>query len=348
MTRLSLVVFLVSALLPAWAVTEDSVESVPHAVKVARTTAIPGCTMYVDAASKGGDGTAGKPYKTIAAAVEAAQPGAVICVAEGSYAEQIAPGEKYFTLAGGFQRGSDFKVARLGAVRLQGAGQGRHHSCASRTPAPRAISSRHRRLRDHGLLAGHLARLLRVAALRHHQQLHPRQRLRRPLACRRRRRAEQRVGHHQGQRVREELVRPRRSRLPQRLHEREQGLHREQPASTAIQGPSPTVRTAARSTCSANTLSITGNEFTNNSVTQWGGGLYVGAYTARQSTDDGDARLEHLSRQPRRRCRRRHSSATTARHASASHEIYDSNCGGNILLDGGAAARARRAPRSTM
>ncbi|CAN0481871.1 unnamed protein product, partial [Phaeothamnion confervicola] len=26
-----------------------------------------------------------------------------------------------------------------------------------------------------------------------------------------------------------------------------------------------------------NTLEITGNEFTNNSVTQWGGGLYVGA-----------------------------------------------------------------------
>src|SRR6185312_6661574 len=28
-----------------------------------------------------------------------------------------------------------------------------------------------------------------------------------------------------------------------------------------------------------NTLNITGNEITNNSVSQWGGGLYVGAYT---------------------------------------------------------------------
>ena len=36
--------------------------------------------------------------------------GAVICVAEGVYAEQIKPGEKHFTLAGGFQRGKDFKV----------------------------------------------------------------------------------------------------------------------------------------------------------------------------------------------------------------------------------------------
>src|SRR6185312_3613770 len=43
-------------------------------------------------------------------AVNAAQPGAVICVAEGTYAEQIAPGEKYFALAGGFQSGSSFKV----------------------------------------------------------------------------------------------------------------------------------------------------------------------------------------------------------------------------------------------
>jgi Protein of unknown function (DUF1565) len=85
--------------------------SAPRAVTVARTTTIPRCTSFVDAAAPArGDGTAQKPHKTIAAAVAAAGNGAVICVAEGSYPEQLKPGEKAFTLAGGFQRGKDFAV----------------------------------------------------------------------------------------------------------------------------------------------------------------------------------------------------------------------------------------------
>src|SRR5689334_19623740 len=83
---------------------------IPSAVSVARTTAIPACTMYVDAAAKGGDGTAQSPHTTIAQALEAAEAGAIICVAEGAYAEQLKPAEKYITLAGGFQSGSGFKV----------------------------------------------------------------------------------------------------------------------------------------------------------------------------------------------------------------------------------------------
>jgi hypothetical protein len=34
----------------------------------------------------------------------------VICVAEGTYAEEVVPGTKYFTLAGGFQSGQSFRV----------------------------------------------------------------------------------------------------------------------------------------------------------------------------------------------------------------------------------------------
>ncbi len=48
--------------------------------------------------------------KTITAAVDTADSGAVICVAAGKYAEEIKPGQKSFTLAGGFQSGSGFKV----------------------------------------------------------------------------------------------------------------------------------------------------------------------------------------------------------------------------------------------
>ncbi len=80
-------------------------------VSVARTTAIPECAVFVDASSNGaGNGTSQQPFKTIGAAVDAATPGAVICVAEGVYAESLTPGAKPLTLAGGFQAGSEFTV----------------------------------------------------------------------------------------------------------------------------------------------------------------------------------------------------------------------------------------------
>lgn len=82
-----------------------------NAVQAARATEIPGCTLFVDAAAaRSGDGSLAKPFKTIGTAISAAEGGAVICVAEGTYPEKLVPGEKYFSLAGGFQRGSEFKV----------------------------------------------------------------------------------------------------------------------------------------------------------------------------------------------------------------------------------------------
>lgn len=78
---------------------------------VARTTTIPACTLYVDGAATGTPaGTLSNPYRTIAAAISAASNGAVICVAQGTYAETLIPGEKYFTLAGGFQSMKAFAV----------------------------------------------------------------------------------------------------------------------------------------------------------------------------------------------------------------------------------------------
>ena len=97
----------------------------PRAVTVARATAIPACSSFVDAAvAAGGSGTAQRPFKTIAAAVAAAPPGAIICVAEGTYPEQIKPGEKHFTLAGGFQRGKEFKVRDSAAYVSKAQGRG--------------------------------------------------------------------------------------------------------------------------------------------------------------------------------------------------------------------------------
>src|SRR5690242_8794704 len=69
--------------------------SAPRAVTLARATEIPRCAVFVDAAAgAGGNGSVQRPHRTIAAAVNAAEPGAVICVAEGTYAESLRPGEK--------------------------------------------------------------------------------------------------------------------------------------------------------------------------------------------------------------------------------------------------------------
>ena len=113
--------------------------------------------------------------------------GAVICVAEGTYAEQLKPGEKYFTLAGGFQRGKDFKVRDSAAYVTKATGRGGSFIRIEDPGAQGQPAHRDRRLRDQRLLAGDLSRLLRVAAVRHHQQPHPRQQMRRQSARRRRR-----------------------------------------------------------------------------------------------------------------------------------------------------------------
>src|SRR5262245_2971999 len=95
---------LVGAILVAGPFTAAEVqaqEEVPRAVTVARATEVVACTVFVDAGAAGqGKGTVQSPHRTIAAAVAAARPGAVICIAEGAYSnEQIKPGEKHFTLA---------------------------------------------------------------------------------------------------------------------------------------------------------------------------------------------------------------------------------------------------------
>lgn len=104
--------------------------SVPRPVTVARATAIPQCTVFVDAAApRGGAGTVQNPHNTISEAVAKAPAGAVICVAEGTYREQIKAGEKHFTLAGGFQGGSKFTVRD--SARYMSKAQGRGGSFLS-------------------------------------------------------------------------------------------------------------------------------------------------------------------------------------------------------------------------
>lgn len=112
-------------------------ERPPTAVASAGTTDMPTCSVYVDPTG-GGDGTAQSPFTTIAAAVEAAENDAVVCVAEGTYSgEQLTPGEKYFTLAGGFQSGSEFSVrdSATHVSRVEGEGSGSFYRADD--PAPK-------------------------------------------------------------------------------------------------------------------------------------------------------------------------------------------------------------------
>ena len=116
-------------------------DAIPRAVKVARATEIPACTLvrrrgrqerrWNSAIPAQDDRRRGRPPR---------ESGAVICVAEGTYAEQIEPADKFFTLAGGFQRGSGFKVRDSAKYVSKAQGKGGSmaaHSCTSSTRAPR-------------------------------------------------------------------------------------------------------------------------------------------------------------------------------------------------------------------
>ncbi len=83
-----------------------------------------------------------------------------------------------------------------------------------------------------------------------------------------------------------------------------------------------------------NALEISDNLFVDNTVTQWGGGLFVGAYTP-----GGQHTTATLTGNVFRANRAGHSGGgffcDDGATCLASHELYDRNCGGNILLDGG-------------
>ncbi|MGD9915550.1 MAG: hypothetical protein AB7S80_15840 [Rhizobiaceae bacterium] len=88
------------------------------------------------AAPAGGSGTAEAPFPTIAAATEAAADGAIVCVAAGTYREQLKPGEKAFTLAGGFESGSGFTVRDSAAHVSKAEGDGTGSFLRIEDPGP--------------------------------------------------------------------------------------------------------------------------------------------------------------------------------------------------------------------
>jgi hypothetical protein len=106
----------------------------PAAASVAGTQEIPECTVYVDA-SAGGSGTVSAPFATIAQAVAGADDGAIICVAEGNYPENI-DATKPVTLAGGFRRDGGFSVRDSAKYVSKAAGSGSGSFVSVSDPGP--------------------------------------------------------------------------------------------------------------------------------------------------------------------------------------------------------------------
>ncbi|MGW9820513.1 uncharacterized protein DUF1565 [Methylorubrum extorquens] len=307
---------------------------IPRAVTVARTTAMPACTQFVEAGSRGGDGTAAKPRKSIAEAVAAAKAGAVICVAEGTYLEEIKPGEKPFTLAGGFQRGKGFKVRDSAAYVSKAQGKGGSFIRIV-DPGPKAdqltavdgfeITGYSQALfRDYyepqrfditnnyihsntcsdQTLVGAGFSLTNVSGTISHNVF-------RGNAC---------------------------GRGGAGAYVDDINTNAVLIANNLIEGSAGTEPDGSHGGglyLFGKKLTVTGNAFVRNTVTQWGGGLYVGAFTAGKVTTD--ARMSWNVYVGNRAgnsgggffC-------DEGARCTSEHEVYAGNCGGNILLDGGA------------
>jgi hypothetical protein len=81
-------------------------------------------------------------------------------------------------------------------------------------------------------------------------------------------------------------------------------------------------------------IRVTGNLFTRNTVTQWGGGLYVGAWTAGKNFTTATMSW-NIYRGNKAGNGGGGFFCDDGATCISEHEIYDRNCGSNILLDSG-------------
>lgn len=305
--------------------------NVPRAVTVARATEIPACNVFVDASVRGGNGSVTQPFNTIAAAVAAAKPGAVICVAEGVYAEQLKPGEKHFTLAGGFQRGQGFKVRD--SARFISKAQGRGGTfILFQDPAPQGEN---RVVIDGFEITGYARAIVRDFYVTgrfditnnyiHDNDCKDNALVGAAFAL------SNVSGRIQGNVIRNNKCgRGGGGAVTDAL-----GQHTVIVENNLVEGNAgmePDTAHGGGMYLFAQTLRVTGNLFVNNSVTQWGGGLYVGADSSVKTT-------AQLNWNVYRGNKAGHSGGgffcDDGAKCFSYHEVFDRNCGGNILLDNG-------------
>lgn len=307
-------------------------DAIPAAVKVARTTILPDCTQHVDATAAGGDGSAAKPYQTIAAAAAAAQSGAVICVAEGTYAESIKPGGKFFTLAGGFQSGMAFKVRDSAAYVTKAKGLGSGSFLRIEDPGPiKGLTAI-----DGFDISGYSQGIFRD--FYESQRFDITNNFIHDNTC-----TEQTLfggafalnnvsGTIKGNVIRNNACgRGGAGFLNDTKNENAMSVE-----NNLVDQNSGTEPAASHGggLYLTGTVRVIGNEFTNNSVTKWGGGLYIDAYT--EGNQPTTATLAwNVYRGNRAGDSGGGFFCDNGATCVASHEIYYANCGGNILVDGG-------------
>ena len=279
-------------------------------------------------------GTAQKPHATIAAAIEAAEPGAVICVAEGSYPEQLNPAEKYLTLAGGFQRGKGFKVRDSATYVSKATGDGSGSFLRIEDPGPK---DKQLTAIDGFEIAGYSRAIVREYY--ESQRFDVTNNFIHDNTCTEEGAAgagfalNNISGTIKGNVIQNNsCIRGGAGFLNDATNQNTVSVE-----NNFVDGNSGTEEGSAHGGglyLFGHTLKITGNLITNNRVTMWGGGLYIGAYKpGNQPT------AATLSRNIYRGNHAGDSGAgffcDDGATCNASHEVYDRNCGGNILLDGG-------------
>ena len=308
---------------------------VPRPESVASTTTIPACTVFVDAAARaGGTGSAQSPHKTIAAAIAAAPAGAVICVAEGVYREQLRPGEKYFTLAGGFRRGSKFTVRNSARFVSKAQGPGSGSFLRVDDPGPKAGQLT---AIDGFEITGYAQAIFRDVY--YSQRFDITNNLIHGNKC-----GDDLTGagvalNNVSGRIQGNVFRNnscgRGGALSVNDSEKKKGaLLIADNVVDDNHGTEPGASHGGAFYLLGGTLTITGNLFTNNSVTQWGGGMVVAAWT-----EAGQFTTAKMSWNVYRGNRAGNGGGgffcDDGATCISEHEIYDRNCGGNVLLDGG-------------
>lgn len=330
MRRFALAAFVVS--FPVLAVDSDarSTGAPLSAVESARTTALPACTVFVDAATKGGAGTLEAPYGTIAAAVQAASADAVICVAEGTYTDQLTPGDKPFTLAGGFQSGSGFKVRDSAKYPSKAVGNGQGSFLRIEETGPKdALTAI-----DGFDISGYAQAILRDYW--EPQRFDVTNNVIHDNTCTDATRAGAGVA----------LVNVSGTIMANVFRNNACGrggaifLNNANPVTISrnlIEGNAGTEPDSAHGGAVyvfGEQLTITGNLFLNNRVAQWGGGLYVGAY--RPGNQPTTAAMSwNVYRGNKAGNSGGGFFCDDGATCNSMHEVYVGNCGGNILIDGG-------------
>ena len=312
-----------------------SMAATPRAVEVARTQAVPACTRFVDAAaSVGGIGSIARPFKTIAAAITAAPTAAIICVAEGVYRERLRPGTKPFTLAGGFQRGKTFKVrdSALYISKAQGNGTGSFIRIEDPGPTDNQLTAI-----DGFEITGYSQAIYRDFYISQrfnitNNYIHDNVCAEPSLAG-----AGFALNNVSGTIRGNVFLRNRCDRggagfLNNSLNENSVSFLNNRVEKNA--GTEPATSHGGALYFFTNRLTITGNEITENTVTGYGGGLFVGAYTP-----GGQFTNAKMSWNIYRGNRAGGSGGgffcDDGANCASEHEIYDGNCGANIYVDGG-------------